>query len=71
MRITVKVKPNKRQQKVSFNKELNTYEIELKSNPIKGKANEELLHLLKKHFGKKEIKIVSGKTTRTKIIEIN
>lgn len=70
MRITVKVKPNKNAQNIKFNKELNIYEVELKSNPIKGKANDELISLLKKHFGKKEIKIISGKTSKKKIIEI-
>ena len=71
MRIAVKVRPNKSQQKISFNKELNIYEVDLKSNPVKGKANKELISLLKDYFGKKNIIIVSGKTSRTKIVEIH
>ncbi len=71
MRITVKVRTNKSHQKVAFNKELGLYEIDLKSNPVKGKANKELISLLKEHFKKKDIRIVSGKLSKTKIIEIN
>ena len=70
MRITVKVRTNKSSQKINFNKDLGIYEIDLKSNPIKGKANKELISLLKDYFKKRDVKIVSGKLSKTKIIEI-
>jgi uncharacterized protein (TIGR00251 family) len=44
--------------------------IEIKSNPEKGMANKEILKELKKLF-KTEIKIVSGFTSREKIVEID
>jgi uncharacterized protein (TIGR00251 family) len=68
MRIHVKVKPNSQKQEIKkiSNKE---YEISLKKPPEDNKANIELLKLLKKTF-KKNIKLISGHTSRKKIVEI-
>ena len=41
----------------------------LKSPPEKGKANSELLKLLRRKYGGQP-KIVSGKSSKTKIIEV-
>lgn len=44
----------------------------LKSPPIDGKANEELLYLLSRYFNvrRADIKIKSGKSARRKLIQI-
>jgi len=50
----------------------NTLEIRIKSPPIKGKANKELIELLSKFFNvkKSQIKIVKGLTSRNKVVQI-
>jgi uncharacterized protein (TIGR00251 family) len=62
---------------VEFNKE--TFEISenkiimgLKSRPIKGEANKEIIKKLAKHFrvSSSKIQIKSGHKSKTKIIEI-
>lgn len=46
--------------------------ISIKSEPERGKANRELAKKLAKHFGVSEdrIRIVSGLTSRKKIVEV-
>ncbi|NIM25313.1 MAG: DUF167 domain-containing protein [Nitrosopumilaceae archaeon] len=46
--------------------------IGVKSKPIKGEANKEVIKKLAKHFGVSSMKILikSGHTTKNKIIEI-
>jgi uncharacterized protein (TIGR00251 family) len=46
--------------------------ISIKSEPERGKANRELVKKLAKHFGVSEdrIRIVSGLTSRKKIVEV-
>jgi len=68
MKIKIKVKPNSLEQKIERISE-NEYFASLESSADKNKANIELLKLLKKYF-KKEIRIVSGLTSRDKIIEV-
>jgi len=78
MRISIRVKPKSRTQDVippspqllPDSKE--PYVIKLKSAPKKGAANKELIELLAEHFRvtKKQIQIVSGVTSRNKIVEI-
>jgi uncharacterized protein (TIGR00251 family) len=71
-KITVKLHPNSSQEKI---KKLDgagsdgTYEVWLKEKPIEGKANKQLIKILKKHF-KKNIKIIKGAKSRSKVIEI-
>ena len=50
-----------------------TLKIRLKSAPVDGEANEELIKFLSKEWKipKSNIKIKSGKTSRNKVIEIN
>ena len=67
MIIKIKAKPNSERQEIVKSGE--SYTAYLKSSPEDGKANTELLKLLKKHFGK-HAKIKSGFTSRNKIIEI-
>lgn len=67
MKINVVVKPKSGKSEII--KEDNVYKVSLKSVPEAGKANLELLKLLRKHF-KKQARIVSGKTSKKKVIEL-
>ncbi|MCW7506171.1 DUF167 domain-containing protein [Leptospira paudalimensis] len=72
MKISVKVKANQKTQSLEFQSEKECI-AKLKSLPIKGKANQELVGLLSKHFGvtKKDIEIISGHVSNIKIVEIS
>jgi len=68
MKIEVTIKPNSPKQELIKVSE-REYKIHLRKQPIENKANLELIKLLKKHF-KKEVKILSGKTSKKKLIEL-
>ena len=72
MKIQVKVKPNSKQQKIKQSED-GTWIIRLKSPPVDGKANQELIKLLAKKFNvkKSEITIKSGLSAKNKLIEIS
>jgi hypothetical protein len=70
MKIKIKLHPNSSQEKIVEIEKDKSYEVWIKEKPIDGKANEELVKFLKKHF-KKSAKIVSGLSSRKKIIELN
>ena len=63
----IKIHANSSQEKLEKIDE-NFYELWLKDKPIDGKANDSLLKLLKKEFGK-SFKIKSGFTSRIKFVE--
>lgn len=44
------------------------FKVYLKSRPVDGKANLELIKVLSKYFGKK-VRIVSGFTSKKKLLE--
>lgn len=69
--IQIKVKPNARESAVQ-SLEDGTFLAHLKSPPVDGKANAELITLLARHFGvtKSAITIKSGAGTRVKLVEI-
>ncbi|GAB4526220.1 MAG: DUF167 domain-containing protein [Pleurocapsa sp.] len=72
MKIQVKVKPNSKQQKIE---ELTdgSLIIRLKSPPVDGKANQELIKILAEKYGvaKFQVVIKSGLSSKNKLIEIN
>ena len=72
MQINVKVKPNSKQQKIIEEVD-GSLPIRLKSPPVDGKANEELIKVLSKKFNvpKSYIRIKSGISSRQKLIEID
>ena len=72
MQKRVKVKPNSKQQKIEESAD-GSLTVHLKSPPVDGKANEELIKLLAKNFdvSKSSIIIKSGTTSRQKVIEID
>lgn len=69
--IQVKVKPNSRVSLLE-QKEDGTWLAQLKSPPVDGKANEELIALVAKHFGcrKSEVSIKSGGAARVKLVQV-
>ncbi|TGL77258.1 DUF167 domain-containing protein [Leptospira jelokensis] len=71
MKISIKVKANQKVQGLTFTSETECI-AKLKSLPIKGKANQELVGLLAEHFGvtKKDIQIISGQLSNLKTVEI-
>lgn len=72
MKKRVKVKPNAKQSKVAYAED-GSLIVHLKSPPVDGKANRELITLLAKEFNvsKQSVKIKSGEGSRQKIVEID
>ncbi|MDF5730177.1 MAG: DUF167 domain-containing protein [Rhizonema sp. PD38] len=72
MQKQVKVKPNAKTQKLVEETD-GSLTVHLKSPPVDGKANEELIKLLSKKFDvpKSSIRIKSGLSCRQKLIEID
>lgn len=70
--IQIKVKPNSRASVLQQNED-GTWLAQLKSPPVDGKANEELIALVAKHFKtrKANVSIKSGASSRTKLIQIS
>lgn len=72
MQKTIKVKPNSKQQKITEETD-GSLTIHLKSPPVDGKANEELIKLLAKKFDvpKSRITIKLGLLSKQKVVEID
>ncbi|TGL16261.1 DUF167 domain-containing protein [Leptospira meyeri] len=71
MKLTIKVKPNNKQPGLEFLSKTDCI-ARLKSPPVDGKANEELIEVLSKHFHipKKNISILSGFSSKSKLVSI-
>jgi uncharacterized protein (TIGR00251 family) len=69
--LKVQVKPNTKQQKIKEQAD-GSLTIYLKSPPVDGKANQELIKLLAKYYGipKSQVLIKSGSSSRNKLIEL-
>lgn len=72
MRKHIKVKPNSKRQDIIEEPD-GSLTVYLKSPPVDGKANDELIKLLAEKFDqlKSSIKIKSGLSSRTKQVEID
>jgi len=69
--IQVKVKPNARES--AFEQQADgSWLAQIKSPPVDGKANEELVALVARHFGrrKSQVNIRSGASGRMKLVQI-
>lgn len=68
----IKVKPNSRQQTLQTAED-GSLVICLKSPPVNGKANDELIKLLAKEFKvpKSSVRIKSGQSSKQKLVEID
>ena len=70
MKVKVIVKTNAKVSEIlGFDKEKNAYKVNIKSQPIEGKANKEIIKLFHKKF-KKSIRIISGLKSKEKVLEI-
>lgn len=67
----IKVKPNSKQQNIQQEAD-GSFTVHLKSPPVDGKANEELIKLLAEKFElpKSAIAIKSGLSSRNKLVEV-
>lgn len=70
--IQIKVKPNARASLLE-EREDGTWLAQIKSPPVDGKANEELIALIAKHFDcrKADVSIKAGASARLKLVQIN
>jgi hypothetical protein len=70
MILKIKAKPNSNKQGISEKEGI--LHVMLKESPEANKANIELINLLAKHFNKpaSSVRILRGKSSRNKIIEI-
>lgn len=71
MKITINVKPNSGKSEIE-EIDNGSLVVRLKSAPVDGKANDELIRLLSKHFHvpQKLIVIKQGSSSKKKLIEI-
>ena len=69
--LRIKVKPNARTARVECSAD-GTYIVRVKSPPVDGKANDELVAVIAAHFGvrKAQIAIKSGASARMKLVQI-
>jgi len=69
--IQIKVKPNAKQSSLELQPD-GCWKASLKSPPVEGKANAELIMLLAKHFNcrKNEVEIKAGQSSRLKTIKL-
>ncbi len=72
MRISVKAKPSARENKVEKIDDV-SFIVSVKEPPVQGRANKAIIEELSEYFGVNisMISILSGHTSRNKIIEIN
>lgn len=72
MKIFVKAKPGSKEEKVEKLDETH-YKVSVKEPPVQGEANAAIIRALAEYFGISplKVKIISGHTSRKKIIEIS
>ncbi|UCH12674.1 MAG: DUF167 domain-containing protein [Candidatus Omnitrophota bacterium] len=72
MRIRVRAQPRSSQQKIIKNED-GSLKVYLKVSPVAGRANKELCKLIAEFYKVKKsaVKIITGYTSRNKIIEIS
>ena len=72
MRISVKAKPNSKEEKIEQITD-EQFVVSIKEPPVRGMANQAIIKLLAQYFNVSEfqVKIISGWTSRQKMIEIN
>ncbi len=68
-RYTLECQPNPGRQEIQQSIDGSISKVFLKSHPKDNRANGELVKFLKKHFSK-EVKIISGFTSKRKLIEV-
>ncbi len=71
MRIFVKVKPNAKVEKIEKIDETH-FSVSVKAPPVEGKANKAVVELIANYFNvtKSRVRIISGFSSKNKVIEI-
>ena len=71
MKINVKARPNAKEEKVEKVSDIE-FIVSVKEPPVQGKANRAVINALAVYFGigSVRVKIVSGWTSRQKVVEI-
>jgi uncharacterized protein len=71
MKIAVKVQPRASKEQLIHNPD-GSVKVYLRTSPVDGKANAALIDILAKHYDvkKSDIRIITGKQSRNKIIEL-
>ena len=71
MNLKVKVIPNAKKARIEVDPEFGL-KVWVKSSPIEGKANKELVKLLAKHYhlAKSSVEILKGQTSRNKLVKL-
>jgi hypothetical protein len=71
MKISVKVKPNAKQEKIEKVNESH-FLVSVKEKPQEGKANKAVIKILAEYFGvpQSQVVLLKGQTSREKIYEI-
>ncbi len=70
MRINVKAKPDSNENKIEKLDDQN-FVVFVKDPPVQGRANRAIIKLLSEYFHSQRVRIVSGHTSRNKIVEVN
>jgi hypothetical protein len=68
--IEVFIKSNAKKTAIMWDKDVNKFVIHVKSPPLKGKANKEIISVLKDFFKAKQVILLRGETSTTKVFEI-
>ncbi|MDP3792728.1 MAG: DUF167 domain-containing protein [bacterium] len=69
MKISVKAKPNSSEEKVEKLDD-SSFVVSVKEPPVSGLANKAILKVLREYFHTSNVRIVSGHTSRNKIVEV-
>lgn len=69
MKINVKAKPDSNENKVEKIDDLN-FVVSVKDPPVQGRANRAVIKLLSEYFHTPNVRIISGHTSRNKVVEI-
>lgn len=68
--ITVLVKTKAKQSTLEWDKDNECFIAHVKSQPIKGRANNELMKMIKNYFDAQSIVLIKGATSTTKIFSV-
>lgn len=71
MMLSIRAKPGARETSV-IHRDDGTYLVSVTEPPVQGRANQAIIRALADHFGvsRAQVRIVSGFTARSKIVEI-
>ena len=68
--ITVLVKTKAKCSVLEWDSDLNCYVAQVKSQPIRGRANKELLIVINKFFDAESTVLIKGVTSKTKVFKV-